>query len=308
LRCIRTPRPAHFRAARAPLAFAFVIALGALVVPAGPAVPPAAATTRATMTTVDAADLSPAAAETTLVAMINADRAAVGLAPLRVDARLSAIARERSASMAAAGQLSHVQPDGRTMTDLIQAAGITWYSAGETIGWNNYPKLGDSTRIVNQGWMSSPEHTAIIRSTAYNYFGLGLAISPSGDRYWTAIFLRGPDLTPPWAKMNPPATGLFVTLASRGQAVGRAHRGASVVRRAAPGRRRCLGLRSDVDDQPLVVDLDPGGPPDGRPGAGARPGGQHRELVGSRERLGLTLSPPWQPPPRAPGWTDRGGR
>jgi uncharacterized protein YkwD len=219
LRCIRIPRPAHFRAARAPLAFAFVIALGAVVVPAGPAVRPAAATIRTTMTTVDAADLSPATAETTLVAMINADRAAVGLAPLRVDARLSAIAHERSASMAAAGQLSHVQPDGRTMTDLIQAAGITWYSIGETIGWNNYPKLGDSMRIVNQGWMGSPEHTAIINSTAYNYFGLGLAISPSGDRYWTAIFLRGPDLTPPWAKMGAPATGSFVTLASRGQAL-----------------------------------------------------------------------------------------
>ena len=43
LRCIRTPRPAHFRAARAPLAFAFVIAFGALVVPAGPTVSAAAA-------------------------------------------------------------------------------------------------------------------------------------------------------------------------------------------------------------------------------------------------------------------------
>ena len=273
------------------------------------------------MTTVDAADLSPATAETTLVTMINADRAAVGLAPLRVDARLSAIAHERSASMAAAGQLSHVQPDGRTMVDLIQAAGITWYSAGETIGWNNYPTLGDSTRIVNQGWMGSPEHTAIIRSTAYNYVGLGLAISPSGDRYWTAIFLRGPDLTPPWAKMSAPATGSLVTLASRGQALrvtwtwtgadrplAALTAGLRLVRRAAPGGRRCMGLRPDVDDQPLVVDLDPGGPPDGRAGAGARPGGQRRELVGARQRVGLTLSPPWQPPPRAPGWPDRGER
>src|SRR5664280_1644648 len=76
LRCIRIQRSTHVRAARAPLAFAFVIALGAVVVPAGPAVGPAAATIRTTMTTVDAADLSPATAETTLVAMINADRAA----------------------------------------------------------------------------------------------------------------------------------------------------------------------------------------------------------------------------------------
>ncbi len=171
------------------------------------------------MTTVQAADLSPSAAESTLVALITADRAAVGLAPLRVDPRLSAIAHERSASMAAAGQLSHVQSDGRTMVDLIQAAGIAWYSAGETIGWNNYPLLADSTSVVNQGWMGSPEHTAIILSTSYNYLGLGLGISATGDRYWTAIFLRGPDITPPWATMSAPATGSFVALASRGQAL-----------------------------------------------------------------------------------------
>jgi hypothetical protein len=157
--------------------------------------------------------MSPATAEMALVAMINADRAAAGLPALRLDARLSAIAHERSASMAAAGQLSHVQSDGRTMVDLINANGIRWYGVGETIGWNDYPKLGDSTRVVNQGWMTSPEHTAIIRSTAYNYFGLGLGITATGDRYWTAIFLRGPDLTPPWATMSAPARGSLITLA-----------------------------------------------------------------------------------------------
>jgi len=184
-----------------------------LVAPAGMAAPSVRAATRSTMTTGEAADMSPATAEMALVAMINADRAAVGLPALRLDARLSAIAHERSASMAAAGQLSHVQSDGRTMVDLITANGIRWYGAGETIGWNNYPKLGDSTRVVNQGWMTSPEHTAIIRSTAYNYFGLGLGITATGDRYWTAIFLRGPDRTPPWAQMSAPARGSPITLA-----------------------------------------------------------------------------------------------
>ena len=157
--------------------------------------------------------MSPATAEMALVAMINADRAAAGLPALRLDARLSAIARQRSASMGAAGQLSHVQSDGRTMVDLVTANGISWYGLGETIGWNNYPKLGDSTRVVNQGWMTSPEHVAIIRSAAYNYLGLGVGITASGDRYWTAIFLRGPDRTPPWATMSAPARGSLITLA-----------------------------------------------------------------------------------------------
>ena len=164
-----------------------------------------------------AAYRSPASAESSLVALINADRAAAGLLPLRLDARLSAIAHERSASMAESGQLSHVQSDGRTMADLVQAAGITWYSLGETIGWNNYPSLGDSTSVVNLGWMTSPEHVAIIRSTAFNYFGVGLSTTASGDRYWTAIFLRGPDRTAPSATMGAPMSGSYVTLASRSQ-------------------------------------------------------------------------------------------
>ncbi len=214
MRCTRILRSAHPRAARAPLLLAFVIALGALVAPAGPAVRSTLGALRAAVPAAEAPDLSPTAAESTLVAMINADRAAAGLPALRLDPRLTALAHERSASMAAAGQLSHVQSDGRTMIDQITANGITWYGAGETIGWNTYPSLRDSAHVVNDGWMGSPEHAAIIRSTSYNYFGLGLARTAAGDTYWTAIFLRGPDHTAPWARMLAPTTGSFITLAS----------------------------------------------------------------------------------------------
>ena len=213
----RLTRSARHRVVRAPLTFAFVIALGALVAPAGPAVRPILANAQPAVAAAAAADLSLAAAESSLVAMINADRAAVGLRPLRIDARLSAIAHLRSASMAAAGQLSHVQSDGRTVVDLIKADGIAWYSLGETIGWNTYPTLRDSTNVVNNGWLSSPEHAAIIHSTTYNYFGVGLGMTANGDRYWTAIFLRGPDRTAPWAKMLAPASGSYAILASRRQ-------------------------------------------------------------------------------------------
>jgi uncharacterized protein YkwD len=210
-------RSTRRRTVRAPLAFSIVIALVALVAPAGPAVRPSLAAARPATMVAGAADLSAATAESSLVAMINADRAAVGLLPLRLDSRLSAVAHERSASMAGSGQLSHVQLDGQTVVDLVRAAGIAWYSLGETIGWNNYPGLGDSTSVVNRGWMTSPEHVAIIRSTAFNYFGVGLSTTASGDRYWTAIFLRGPDRTAPSATMGASISGSYVTLASRSQ-------------------------------------------------------------------------------------------
>ena len=211
-------RPTHERARPALLAvaLAFVLAVVTLGIPAGPAaIPVLAAAQPATTRVASTATLTIATAEASLVAQVNADRAAVGLAALRVDSRLSAIARERSGSMAASGQLSHVQPDGRTAVDMIGAAGITWYDVGETIGWNNYPGLASSLNVVNTGWLSSPEHAAIIRSTDYNYLGVGLAVTARGDRYWTVIFLRGPDRTPPWAKMLAPAPGSYAILASR---------------------------------------------------------------------------------------------
>src|SRR5512140_119295 len=68
LRCNRIPRSARFRAVRTPLAFAFVIALGALVAPASVAAPSVRAATRSAMTTAEAPDMSPATAEATLVA------------------------------------------------------------------------------------------------------------------------------------------------------------------------------------------------------------------------------------------------
>jgi uncharacterized protein YkwD len=195
---------------------AFVLAAVMLGIPAGPAaIPVLAAAQPATIPVATTATLTVPTAEASLVARVNADRAEVGLAALRVDSRLSSIARERSGAMAAAGQLSHVQPDGRTAVDLIRAAGITWYDVGETIGWNNYPGLASSLNVVNMGWLSSPEHAAIIRSTDYNYVGVGLAVTARGDRYWTVIFLRGPDRTPPWAKMVVPAPGSYAILASR---------------------------------------------------------------------------------------------
>ena len=210
----RPTRPGRGGAAHLPLLVAFVTAIGLLVAPAGPAVAPILAVARSAAIAADLPDLSPAAAEASLATLINADRAAVGLPPLRLDVRLSAIAHERSASMAAARQLSHSQSDGRDVVDLIRAAGIAWYSVGETIGWNTYPTLRSSTTVVNQGWLGSSEHVAIIRSSDYNYFGIGLGMTASGDRYWTAIFLRGPDRTPPWAKMLRPIAGGLATLAS----------------------------------------------------------------------------------------------
>jgi len=135
------------------------------------------------------------AEEAHMVSPLNADRTALGLIPVRVDARLMAIARARSADMVAKNYFSHTQPDGRNVFDILTASRITWYSAGEIIAWNNYP-IDSTTSAANHQWMGSPDHKAIVISPSFNYVGVGLAIDPAtGVKLWTAVYMKGPDRT-----------------------------------------------------------------------------------------------------------------
>lgn len=154
-----------------------------------------------------AADLTVDSAEAYMVDLLNRDRARFGLRPMHVDSRLMVIAGRRSADMATRGYFSHVQPDGRNVFDLIRAARIRWYSAGEIIAWNNYPDLADSAIVANRGWLASRPHRRIIMSRDYNYVGVGLALASNGRRYWTAVFLRGPDRTGAWVRQAAPRVG-----------------------------------------------------------------------------------------------------
>jgi uncharacterized protein YkwD len=134
------------------------------------------------------------AAETAMVAALNADRTAAGLVRVQVDPRLMQIARARSADMVAKSYFSHTQPDGRNVFDILSGAGITWYGAGEIIAWNTN---GMDTTVsgANRQWMNSAGHKAIVLSTSYNYVGVGFAVDGTGKKVWTAVYMKGPDRT-----------------------------------------------------------------------------------------------------------------
>jgi uncharacterized protein YkwD len=156
------------------------------------------------------------AAESAMVAALNADRTSRGLVPVRVDARLMAIARARSADMVANNYFSHTQLDGRNVFDIISASGIAWFGAGEIIAWNNYPTLDTSLQRANLDWLGSPGHYAIVVSTAYNYVGVGLALDPAtGKKLWTAVYLKGPDRTGARASARTPSVSAGSTSSRR---------------------------------------------------------------------------------------------
>jgi uncharacterized protein YkwD len=147
-------------------------------------------------------DLTIAGAEAHMLSLMNARRTAAGLLAYRLDSRLTALARGRSQDMVDHDYFSHTQPDGRSIFDLITGSGMTWYAAGEIIAWNNYPTLDTSAAAADLGWWGSPGHKAVMMSSGYNYVGIGLALSPDGRKYWTAVTLKGPDRTGAWSRMT----------------------------------------------------------------------------------------------------------
>ena len=140
------------------------------------------------------------AAENTALTLTNARRTARGLVKLRLDPRLTELARDRAAYMAESGRFSHTQSNGTDVFDMIDASNITWYAAGEIIAWNTAGPLDYSAEYAVDGWMGSPSHRAIVLSDDYNYVGFGLAIAADGTRYWAGVYLRGPDRTGGYAR------------------------------------------------------------------------------------------------------------
>jgi uncharacterized protein YkwD len=144
------------------------------------------------------------APEREMLRLINQDRAQHGLVAYRSYGVLNEIANARSYNMATRHYFGHVQPDGRTAFDMIDASGITWYAAAEDIAWNNYGDNLGSAVMANNQWMGSSAHRAAILSTSYNYVGIGLQVdSSNGHRMWTAIFVKAPDHTGGWAAFDP---------------------------------------------------------------------------------------------------------
>ena len=147
-------------------------------------------------------DLTREEAESRVVTLLNQQRAAVGLLPLRRDARLRAVARERSWDMATKGYFSHTHSDGRAFWDLMNEDRITWYASGEILAWNTWGSLAESAAGAAKQWRNSAGHYGLVVKPDYNYIGIGLSVDRSGKKIWTGILMRGPDRTGARAKLG----------------------------------------------------------------------------------------------------------
>jgi uncharacterized protein YkwD/tetrahydromethanopterin S-methyltransferase subunit G len=106
--------------------------------------------------------------EARMLELINAERAAHGLSPLRADPELAGVARAHSRDMFARGYFSHVSPDGKDPFDRIRQAKLSYRTAGENLA------LAPTLALAHQGLMNSPGHRANILRPAFGRVGIGI--------------------------------------------------------------------------------------------------------------------------------------
>lgn len=126
--------------------------------------------------------------ESDILAGINAQRTAAGMAPLQQDSNLVTVARERSNDMAQNGYFSHVSPTGDTAFLLMDRYGIPYAWAGENLARNNYPD-DESVAVSLRDWMASQGHRDNILGSHYQTVGVGAAVDGAGMKYFTLVFV-----------------------------------------------------------------------------------------------------------------------
>jgi len=129
-----------------------------------------------------------------LLASTNQVRAANGLGPLTLNAKLNSGAQAKANDMIAKNYWAHNAPDGTQPWAFFISAGYTYTSAGENLAYG----FDTSGQVVN-GWMNSPEHRANVLGN-YADVGFGFASGPNyqgGPNTVVVGFYGVPHITAP---------------------------------------------------------------------------------------------------------------
>jgi uncharacterized protein YkwD len=132
------------------------------------------------------------AAQAATICLLNQERAARGLQPVRLNHRLSVAAKRHSRDMVQRRYFDHTSPSGRTFTARVSAAGYRFRSLGENIAWGSGSFA--TPRAIMHAWMESPGHRANILRGKFREIGVGIAtgtpVGISGGAVYTTEFGR----------------------------------------------------------------------------------------------------------------------
>lgn len=116
--------------------------------------------------------------------LVNAERLERGIPALIWDSSLVPVARAHSEEMLQMGYFSHVSPNTGTLGDRLNAAGISFLSAGENLAY------APSVEIAHRGLMQSDGHRANILDASFERVGMGVIEAPDGTLMLTQVFAR----------------------------------------------------------------------------------------------------------------------
>lgn len=137
-----------------------------------------------TGTTSSTSSANVATAEKNAVELMNADRRANGLSDLKVSSAVTAVARSHAQDMVNRKFFSHSNPDGKTPSDRLKAAGISYSAVGENIAENT------SVQAAETSFMNSSGHRANILNSNYTTVGIGVAYDSAGNVYVVQDFIK----------------------------------------------------------------------------------------------------------------------
>jgi uncharacterized protein YkwD len=134
-------------------------------------------------------------AEKRLLALMNRDRQAAGLAPLLWDDRVAAVSRAHSEDMRKTKIVAHISPTTGSAADRTRAAGIKTAVVLENVA--RAYGVGEA----HAGLMNSPGHRANVLSSSATHVGIGVVLGDevSGRRemFLTQVFIRIPPKVEP---------------------------------------------------------------------------------------------------------------
>ncbi|MFN2382883.1 MAG: CAP domain-containing protein [Gemmatimonadota bacterium] len=200
-----------------------------------------------------------------LLAAVNADRAAAGAQPVALDRLATDVAQAHAEAMARGDYLSHLDAQGRTPYERMAAAGGMAHVRENVFRWQERwdvrPPTWDpwrrfDVRQAERHFMDSPGHRATILDPRRTHVGLGIAVDPARQAiYVVQEFLAD------WAELGAPrqaSRGTVVTVAGRMRA-GHLRPLLAVVRReearatAGSGRQPPRGAYADGAGEATVI-------------------------------------------------------
>lgn len=161
--------------------FAALIVLNTAASPALAATPVAYRSTQASERTGSQEQIK--ADEQQAFQLLNADRRANGLPPLKWNGALVVLAENYAQDMINRDFFSHYNPEGQSPFDRMRKQGIHYRYAGENLAVNQ------TVAAAQKALMKSPGHRANILHPNYTEVGIGVAYDSQGSVYVVQEFI-----------------------------------------------------------------------------------------------------------------------